>query len=256
MNILDKIVEVKRVQIEKEKLEIPIEDIIKMSEEKEIRDFKKALDIEGISIISEIKKASPSRGIIKEDFDPISIAKIYEDSPFNAISVLTEKEFFLGNDRYIKEVKKVTSKPILRKDFIIDEYQVYQSKAIGADAILLIASVLKGNLKKFYDLAKSLGLHCLVEIHEEEEIDEVLNSGCSIIGINNRNLKTFEVSLKYTEKLISSIPKDKIVISESGIKTKDDMKYLKDLGVKSVLIGETLMRNLTNDKKFLELKEI
>lgn len=247
MHILDKIVEVKKRQLEIEKQEISLEEIIEKSKvEREIRDFESALDIDGISVISEVKKASPSRGIIKEDFDPVYTAKVYEESPFNAISVLTEKEFFLGDDKYIKMVRDVTTKPILRKDFIIDEYQIYQSKVIGADAILLITAILKGKLKSYYELAKSLGLHVLVEVHGEDEVEEALECGCKIIGINNRNLKTFDVSLKQTEKLIKQIPDDRIVISESGIKDQDDMNYLKSLGVRGVLVGETLMRNLSS----------
>lgn len=255
MFILDKIVEVKKKQLEKEKQEINLEEMIKMSkEERIIRDFETALDRENIAIISEVKKASPSKGVIKEDFDPVYTAKIYEEGPFHAISVLTEKEFFLGNDKYIKMVKEVTTKPVLRKDFIIDEYQIYQSRVIGADAILLIASILKGKLKSYYDLAKSLGLHVLVEVHGEEEVEEAIECGCRLIGINNRDLRTFEVSLKQTEKLMKIIPKDKIVISESGIKNSEDMKYLESLGVKGVLVGETLMRSLSEEPELALFK--
>ncbi|AFS77746.1 indole-3-glycerol phosphate synthase TrpC [Gottschalkia acidurici 9a] len=257
MFILDKIVEVKKKQLEIEKQEISLEEMIEKSkEDRIIRDFEDALDNDDISVISEIKKASPSRGIIKEDFNPVFTAKIYEESPFNAISVLTEREFFLGDDKYINMVKEVTTKPILRKDFIIDEYQIYQSKVIGADAILLIAAILKGKLKSYYDLAKSLGLHVLVEVHGEDEIEEAIESGCRLIGINNRNLKTFDVDLKHTEKLIKLLPSDKIVISESGIKGYEDMEYLKYLGVKGVLVGETLMRNLSNEPKSIILGDI
>jgi indole-3-glycerol phosphate synthase len=158
--------------------------------------------------------------------------------------VLTEKQFFKGNDKYIEMVKKVNSKPILRKDFIIDEYQIFQAKAIGADAVLLIASILGSNIKRFYNLAKELGLHCLTEVHNEKELDTTLCAGCDIVGINNRDLRDFTVNLKTTEKLIKHIPKDTIVVSESGIKTSEDIKYLRSLGVNAVLIGETFMRNI------------
>ncbi len=243
MHILDKIVEKKRAQLEVEKKETSLEEMIKKSKEKrEIRDFESALSKEGVSVIAEVKKASPSKGIIAEEFDPVRTAKFYEASDFDAISVLTEKEYFLGDDKYIEMVRAVTTKPVLRKDFIIDEYQIYQSKVIGADAILLIARILKGKLKSYYDLAKSLGLHVLVEVHGEDEVKEALESGAKIIGVNNRNLETFHVDLKQTEKLMKLLPADKIVVSESGIRNSEDIEYLKSIGVSAVLVGETLMR--------------
>lgn len=246
MHILDKIVEKKKVQIEKEKQEISLERMIELSKAKrEMRDFEGALKTCGIAIISEIKKASPSKGVIKEDFDPVEMALRYEKSNFNAISVLTEKEYFLGDDTYIQKVKDVTTKPVLRKDFIIDEYQIYQSKVIGADCILLIARILKGKLKSFFDLATSLGLDVLVEVHGEDEVSETLQTGANMIGINNRNLETFEVDLKQTEKVMKLLPKDKIVVSESGIRDNSDIDYLETLGVRAVLVGETLMRGNT-----------
>ena len=246
MHILDEIVEKKKKQIELEKKEISLEEMIEKSKEKrEIRDFEKALKKSDLAIISEVKKASPSKGVIKEDFDPVETAKFYQESNFDAISVLTEREYFLGHDKYIEMVREVTTKPVLRKDFIVDEYQIYQSKVIGADAILLIARILKGKLKEHYDLARSLGLHVLVEVHGEEEVQEALESGAEIIGINNRNLETFTVSLEQTEKVMKLIPKDKIIVSESGIKGREDIDYLKSIGVSAVLVGETLMRGNT-----------
>lgn len=242
--ILDDIVAYKRMQIEKEKEIKSIKEYSINSQHMPIRDFKRALRKESISIIAEIKKASPSKGIIKEDFDPVKIAKVYEEIDIDAVSVLTEKQFFKGNDEYIEIVKKVNSKPILRKDFIIDEYQIFQAKAIGADAVLLIASILENNIKKFYNLAKELGLYCLTEVHNEKELDSALSAGCDIVGINNRDLRDFTVDLKTTEKLIKHIPKDTIVVSESGIKTSEDIKYLRSLGVNAVLIGETFIRNI------------
>lgn len=243
MHILDQIVEKKKLQLEQEKKHISLSEMIELSKEKrEIRDFEGALRIDDIAVISEIKKASPSKGVIKEDFDPVKTAIDYEKSPFNAISVLTEKEYFLGDDSFIEKVKAVTTKPVLRKDFIIDEYQIYQSKVIGADCILLIARILKGKLKKFYDLATSLGLHVLIEVHGEEEVKETLETDAVMIGINNRNLETFEVDLGQTEKVMKLIPKDKIVVSESGIRDNKDVEYLKGIGVGAVLVGETLMR--------------
>lgn len=243
MHILDEIVEKKRKQIELEKKEISLETMIEKSKvDREIRNFEEALKNSDIAVISEIKKASPSKGIIKENFDPVEMAIIYEKSPFHAISVLTEREYFLGDDKYIAMVKEATTKPVLRKDFIIDEYQIYQSKVIGADAILLIARILKGKLKEYYDLAKSLGLHVLVEVHGEDEVAEAIESGAKILGVNNRNLATFDVDLKQTEKLMDLFPEDVIVVSESGIRNSEDVEYLKSIGVSAVLVGETLMR--------------
>ena len=244
--ILDDIVAYKRIQIEKEKEIKSIKEYSIDFHSMPVRDFKKALSKENISIIAEIKKASPSKGIIKEDFDPVKIAKVYEEINIDAVSILTEKQFFKGKDEYIAKAKQVNSKPMLRKDFIIDEYQVFQAKAIGADAILLIASILGNNIKRFYSLAKEIGLHCLTEVHNEKEMDTALCAGCDIIGINNRDLRYFTLDLKTTEKLIRYIPKNTIVVSESGIKTSEDIRYLRALGVNAVLIGETFMRNIEN----------
>jgi len=251
MNILDEIVRDKIVQIEKEKLEKPIKNLINMNNEV-IRDFEGALKKKGMSIIAEVKKASPSKGIIDPNFDPIKTALNYEKYGVDAISVLTEKKYFLGNDENILLVKEKASMPILRKDFIIDKYQIYQSLFLGADAILLITSVLKGRLKEYYELATALGLHCLVEVHDRAEIEIALESGCRIIGINNRNLNDFHVDIHTTEKLMEYIPKDKIIVSESGITSIDDIKYLKSIGVDAVLIGESFMKNPNSVKDFLE----
>ncbi|MGE5628043.1 MAG: indole-3-glycerol phosphate synthase TrpC [Solirubrobacterales bacterium] len=247
--ILDDIVAYKKMQIEKEKEQNPLIDLNIQSGG--TRNFKQALCKEGISFIAEIKKASPSKGIIKEDFDPVKIAEIYEKAPVDAVSILTEKNFFMGSDDYIKAAKKVNSKPVLRKDFIVDEYQLFQSKVIGADAVLLIVSVLGDRIPKFYTLAKELGLDVITEVHSEEELDTALNSSCDIIGINNRNLKDFTVTLDTTEKLIKQIPKEIITVSESGIKTPEDIRFLNSIGVNAVLIGETFMRNLDNINSFI-----
>lgn len=250
--ILDEIVAVKRKQLELEKGARPLNHLIKEFKIREVRDFEASLKGHGISIIAEIKKASPSKGVIIENFNHKSIGRIYEEIDIDAISILTEEHFFKGNNEYIKDVKEITSKPILRKDFIIDEYQIYQAYEIGADAILLIAAILAGRLKSFYELATSLGLHVLIEVHNERELDEALQTGGRIIGINNRDLKSFQVNLKYTEELIKYIPKDRIVVSESGIATSKDIKYLESLGAKAVLIGESFMRNINNRDKINE----
>jgi len=255
--ILDKIVDYKIKKVEEEKKITSFDEILsKLGQGSEKRDFEKAMaHKKEINIIAEVKKASPSKGIIKEDFDPIYIAKQYEKNNVSAISVLTEDKFFQGNNKYLLEIKKVTSVPILRKDFIIDSYQIYQSKLLGADAILLIAAILsKDKLIKFEKIARDIGLHCLVEVHDETELDMVLNTETKIIGINNRDLKTFKTDIKTTEKLMKLIPKDKIIISESGINTRSDIKFLEGLGVNGTLIGESLMKSKHINEKLDELR--
>ncbi|MGL5352267.1 MAG: indole-3-glycerol phosphate synthase TrpC [Clostridium sp.] len=202
------------------------------------------------SIIGEFKKASPSKGIINNDFKVVEIAKVYKNIGINAFSILTEEDYFLGNDKYIKEALEVVRRPVLRKDFVNDIYQVYETKVIGAKAVLLIVAVLKERLQEFYDEAIKVSLTPLVEVHNEEELQLALSCGCKIIGINNRDLKTFKTDIKTTERLMKNIPKDIIVVSESGISSIEDMEYLKELGVKGLLIGELFMRNLEN-KEFL-----
>ena len=251
MNILDEIVKNKIFQIEEEKIRNPLRKLINMENEV-IRDFEVALKKNGISIIAEIKKASPSKGIIDPNFDAVKTALSYEKYGVDAISVLTEKKYFLGNDENINLVKGKASMPILRKDFIIDKYQIYQSVFLGADAILLIAAVLKDRLKDYYKLATALGLHCLVEVHDRDEIELSLDSGCKIIGINNRNLNNFHVDIHTTERLMEYIPKDKIVVSESGISSIEDIRYLRSVGVNAVLIGESFMRKPDSVEAFLE----
>lgn len=259
--ILDEIIEKKRIQLNDEMRHISLEgwkQRIKRPGLHSTRDFYEALKRDGdISIIAEVKKASPSSGIIKEDFDPVSIAKEYCASDVQAISVLTEKNFFMGSDGYLVKIRQSLAVPILRKDFIIDLWQVYQSRCLGADAILLIVSVLSDDmLKKFQVVAGILGMQCLVEVHGKEEVERAVESGARIIGINNRDLKTFEVNLKTTEKLMNYIPHDRVVVSESGIKTTEDMKYLKDLGVDAVLIGETFMRSPSIKDTIDELRAV
>lgn len=257
--ILDKIVEQKKIQLKEEMGKISIEgwkQRIKRPGMHSTQDFFNALKKnDDISIIAEVKKASPSKGVIKEDFDPLLIAKEYSESDVQAISVLTEKNFFLGDDDYLVRIRQAYPTPILRKDFIIDLWQVYQSRCLGADAILLIVSILSDEeLKKFQAVAGILGMQCLVEVHNKEELDRALESGAKIIGINNRELKTFEVDIRTTEKLMNYIPNDRAVVSESGIKDYNDIKYLKDLGVDAVLIGETFMRAPSIKEKINELR--
>ncbi|MDQ2086794.1 indole-3-glycerol phosphate synthase TrpC [Herbivorax sp. ANBcel31] len=259
--ILDKIVDKKKKQLKEDMSKISIEGfkqkVLRPGMHKTI-DFYSALKKDNqISIIAEVKKASPSKGVIKEDFNALDIAKEYGEANVQAISVLTEKNFFLGDDDYLVKIRQSMALPVLRKDFIIDLWQIYQSRCLGADAILLIVSLLSDEqLRKFQIVAEILNMQCLVEVHDREEVERALESGAKIIGINNRDLKTFEVNLKTTEKLMNYIPHDRAVVSESGIKTLEDMKYLKDLGVNAVLIGETLMRASSINEKIKELRAV
>ncbi len=260
--ILDNIVEKKRARLAQEMQQMTVEGWkrkIKASGLHKPLDFSEALKRtdgkkeNGISIIAEIKKASPSAGIIREDFNPVNIAGDYVRSGVQAISVLTEKDYFLGDDSYLVKVRQTAPVPLLRKDFIIDLWQVYQSRCLGADAILLIVSLLNDELlKKMLIVAGIIGLQCIVEVHDEIEVERALKAGAKIIGINNRNLKTFETNLKTTEKLIDLIPHDRIVVSESGIKTIDDIRYLKNVGADAVLIGESFMRAASSIDKVRE----
>jgi len=260
--ILEKIIDRKRLQIDEEMKQITIEElkqkITRPGLHKTI-DFYEALkrgrDEYGISIIGEVKKASPSKGVIIEDFQPVEIARKYYNARVQAISVLTEKHFFMGDDEYLVKIRQQFPVPILRKDFIIDIRQVYQSRYLGADAILLIVAALKAEeLKKFMIVAEILGMQCLVEVHDEYELDLALECGARIIGINNRNLKTFEVDLGTTSRLINYIPNDRLVVSESGIKDAEDIGFLKELKVDAVLIGETFMRADSIETKVNELR--
>ncbi|SNS81551.1 indole-3-glycerol phosphate synthase [Anaerovirgula multivorans] len=255
--ILDEITAYKRKKVEEEKQQLPMSLLLKQLEDIEApKDFKKALKREkGLSIIAEVKKASPSKGIIREDFHPLEIADLYEENKVEAISVLTEDKFFQGSPQYLKEIRRSTSLPLLRKDFIIDPYQIYQSKFLGADAILLIAAILTGNqLIDFQKIAMKMGLYCLVEVHTQEELEKVLETEADIIGINNRNLKTFETTLDTTKELMAMIPKEKIIVSESGIHGRRDMEFLEEFGVDGVLIGEGLMRASSIGEKLRELR--
>lgn len=242
--ILDDIVEKRREQLEEEKENFPLEDMKEMdlNSRRVSLDFKAALKADGISIISEVKKASPSRGIISEDFRPTEQAKAYEEAGADAISCLTEEHFFKGADKYLADIRASVNLPILRKDFIFDEYQIYEAKVLGADAVLLIAAILsEEELIKLSRLAASLGLFCLTEVHNEEELQKVVRCKCDIIGINNRDLKTFHVDLNTTKRLAKLVPYDAVLVSESGMKNGNDIKEVKEYGADAVLIGETLM---------------
>lgn len=234
--ILNKIVEKKKIYLENNKRDLNITD-------REPLDFYTALKNGDISIIAEVKKASPSKGIIREKFNPVEIAQEYLKAEVSAMSVLTETDFFQGSPEFLRDIRKIADIPLLRKDFIIDEYQIFEAFVLGADAILLIMAILDDKTaEKFLSLTKSLGMNCLVEVHDIEEVKRALGIGADIIGINNRNLNTFDEDIHTTERLIKFIPSDKVVISESSIKTFEDIEYLKNLNVNGVLIGETFMR--------------
>ncbi|MFT9496719.1 indole-3-glycerol phosphate synthase TrpC [Anaerosolibacter sp.] len=255
--ILDEIVAYKKKRLEQEKLQTSMDILLRsLKDRKAAIDFKGALKkCGGLRIIAEVKKASPSKGIIREDFHPLAIAEQYEINKVQAISVLTEDKFFQGNVQYLQQIRENTLLPLLRKDFMIDPYQIYESKVLGADAILVIAAILTDKeLVTFQRIAKEIGLYCLVEVHTQEELERVLGTEAEIIGINNRNLKTFETTLETTEKLMKMIPKGKIIISESGIHERKDMEFLEKLGIDGVLIGEGLMRAASIGEKLKELR--
>ena len=258
INMLDEIVEKTKERVEMAKSILPLEDIKKQVSLLEISDefpFKKALGGDDISIIAEVKKASPSKGLIAEDFDYLAIAKEYEAAGASAISVLTEPYFFQGSDEYLEDIAKEVSIPVLRKDFVVDEYMIWEAKMLGASAVLLIVSILDVvQLKKYLDLAHDLGLSAIVETHDGDEVMRAMTVGAEIIGVNNRNLQDFTVDIENSINLRRCVSGDVIFISESGIKTHEDITRLKENDVDAVLIGETLMKS--NDKKAMisELK--
>jgi indole-3-glycerol phosphate synthase len=210
---------------------------------------------EGISFICEVKKASPSKGLIAKEFPYADIAKEYEQAKADAMSILTEPYFFRGKTEYFEQIRKITNIPLLRKDFIIDEVQIYETKSIGADGMLLICSILEDSeLKEYIQIADSIGLSCLVEAHDEREIEKALKANARIIGVNNRNLKDFTVDIKNSISLREQVPKEIIFVSESGIKTNDDINELKKNNVNAVLIGETLMLSKDKEQTLRELR--
>jgi indole-3-glycerol phosphate synthase len=222
-----------------------------------LRPFRENISRLGkLNLIAEIKQASPSRGLIRQDFDAQKIARIYEEAGAAAISVLTEEHFFKGELASLNRIRKTTATPILRKDFIIDEFQIYESYVYGADAILLIARILEEKkLRDFIALAHKLGLDCLVEVHDVEDLKKALSAGSRIIGINNRDLNSFQTDLKTTARLRPLIPGDKIVVSESGIKDPEDIRELKGLGLNAVWIGEAFLDSSDISQKIRSLMQ-
>lgn len=249
--ILDNIVAATKIRIEKDKERVSFEEMKKRARKLPAVTgfpFEAALRTEGISFICEAKKASPSKGVIAENFPYVTIAKEYEKAGASCISVLTEPDFFLGSDAYLSEIREEVSIPLLRKDFIVDAYQIYQAKNLGADAILLICAILsQKELEEYLTLSRELGLSALVEAHDEEEVFMAVKARAGIIGVNNRDLKTFEVDIKTSERLRKLVPENILFVAESGIKTADDIRVLKEAGVNGVLIGETFMKS--SDKK-------
>ena len=254
--ILDEIAQktIQRIQEQRNRksLEKIKKEALSMPEKSGKITFKEALSKDGISFICEVKKASPSKGIIADDFPYLDIAMDYEKAGAAAISCLTEPYYFMGDDRYLKEISENVSIPVLRKDFVVDEYMIYEAKLLGASAVLLICAILDDiQLKEYYDLAKNLGLDVLVETHDENEVKRALNINADIIGVNNRDLRTFTVDINNSARLRKLVPDNVVFVSESGIKTPDDIKNLVENGTSAVLIGETLMRS-NNKKEILD----
>ncbi|MEY8319515.1 indole-3-glycerol phosphate synthase TrpC [Lachnospiraceae bacterium 46-61] len=256
-NILEVIVKATRTRITEAQRVHPLAELKQKAQAMDTNTgfpFYKALQTKDMAFICEVKRASPSKGVITEEFDYLDIAKQYEKAGANAISCLTEPYYFLGKDEYLKQIAENVSIPVLRKDFTVSEYMIYESKLLGASAILLICSILKeGQLKEYLELAHSLGLSALVEARTEEEVKKAVDVGAKIIGINNRDLESFHIDMNQSQKLRNIVPENCIFVSESGIQTPEDVIKLKEIGTNAVLVGETLMRaeNKTQTLKML-----
>lgn len=243
--ILEKIIATKRDEVALAKAKKPQDELqAALVDLPPCRDFLAALmGYPSIRLIAEVKKASPSKGVIRDDFDPVRLALDYQAGGAAALSVLTDEHYFQGSLEYLVAIKKAVEIPVLRKEFIIDEYQILEARVAGADAVLLIAECLsESQLAKLYHFARELGMHALIELYEPSNLDRVLETGCPLVGINNRDLHTFEVDLGHTLRLRKSIPEDRCVVGESGIFTAGDAKRLWEGGVQAILVGESLMR--------------
>lgn len=250
MNILENLSQYAKERVGKAKLEVPADEIAERASSLPVGTFafENALKKDGISFICECKKASPSKGLIAPVFPYLDIAKEYEAAGADCISVLTEPKWFLGSNEYLKEIAASVSIPCLRKDFTVDEYMIYEAKLLGAQAVLLICSILeKEQIKRYIGICDELGLSALVEAHDEQEVKMAISVGARIIGVNNRNLKDFSVNTENSRRLRQLIPSDILFVSESGVKTADDVRILREIGADAVLVGETLMR--AEDKK-------
>ncbi|MCX8069166.1 MAG: indole-3-glycerol phosphate synthase TrpC [Thermodesulfovibrionales bacterium] len=256
--VLDQIKDKKNQRLIEAKRRIPFKEIkARALDTIKPNDFKSAITSntnEQIRLIAEIKKASPSKGLLSESFNHIEIAKLYQETPVSAVSVLTEEDFFMGSIAIFEEVRKIVKKPILRKDFIFEEYQIYESRAIGADAILLISAMLdKSQSKEYLQLAEELDLSVLYEVHDEYELDNAIEIDASIIGVNNRNLKTLKIDLSTSERLSYMIPKDVIKVSESGIESFSDVLKVKSWGYDAILVGSAITKA---DNKVAKINEL
>lgn len=259
--ILDKIVAATKQRVARDKEQISLlklEAMLPNAPGEKPLPFAAALKHpDRLGLIAEIKKASPSKGVIAPEFDHRKIAELYRDSPADCLSVLTEPQFFQGELQYLREAKKISGKPCLRKDFIVDEYQVAQARLFGADCVLLIVAALKDwEIRQLKAAAKRLGMEALVEIHDETEAKRALANGCNFIGINNRNLHTFEVDLATTEKLRPLLPNEAVVVGESGVFTNADAKRLRAAGCDAILVGESLMRSPNPAQAMQQLLEV
>ena len=253
--MLDKIVVVKREEVAQRKRSLPPSALKeRIAQCRATRDFAAALSGDSTRLIAEVKRASPSRGVLCPDFDPVALAKSYAQAGAAAISVLTETNYFQGSIDHLVAIREAVNLPLLRKDFIFDPYQIYESRTYGADALLLIVAILsQEQLKELLSLGSSLGLSCLVEVHNESEVERALSSSAKIIGINNRDLATFAVDINTTHRLRPLIPKERIVVSESGVSRREDVEKLKEWGVNAVLVGEAL---ITADDIPARMKEL
>lgn len=259
MNILDELAAYALKRTEEKKRETGTEVLRKRALELPKGDFpfKKALKKPGLGFICEVKKASPSKGLIAKSFPYTEIAKDYEKGGADCISVLTEPKWFLGDDRYLKEISSLVKIPCLRKDFVVDEYMIYEAKLLGASAVLLICAVLsEERVKEYLGLCDELGLSALVEAHDEREVEAAIRAGAGIIGVNNRNLKDFSVDRENSIRLRKMIPEDIVFVSESGVKSRQDVTELESMGADAVLVGESLMRAEDRIAKLKELKGI
>jgi indole-3-glycerol phosphate synthase len=254
--ILDKIIETKKTEVEQLKRQTTISALEKIIAQLEpCRDFRQAISGDTCAIIAEVKCASPSRGRLIADFDPVRIAGVYEENGAAAISVLTDEKYFAGHKNYLTQIRQHVGLPILRKDFIIDPLQIYETRAIGADAVLLIVHVLMEKLAQFIAAAENVGLSALVEVHTKAELDLALAAAAEIIGINNRNLDTFVTDIDTSRKLRARIPEGKIVVAESGIMARADIDFLMQANIHAFLIGEALITAPDIGKKLRAFKE-
>jgi indole-3-glycerol phosphate synthase len=243
--ILDRIVASKRREIDAARSRVPAAELERrLPSAPPVRDFRAALDVPGtVQVIAEVKRASPSAGLIRPDFDPVAIARTYADHGAACISVLTDEPFFQGHLTYLERVRAAVAPPVLRKDFLLDRYQLLEARAAGADAVLLIAEILEGDaLATLFRQAHELGMQCLVELYDADNLSRVLDAGARLVGVNNRDLRTFETRLEHTLELAQRMPPDCCLVSESGIRTRDDVLRLQAGGIRAVLVGETLMR--------------